>query len=94
MPRDRRELRALEGCTVRSTSGESDAVPPTQGDDEMPNKLYPIEARDPDFHAEVLAAFSNLQLETVACELCGEYHPPEIHLRPLTPFNPSEPEEA
>ncbi len=57
-------------------------------------KLYPAEARYPDLQAEIAATFSNLQLECIACEACGDYHPPEIHLRPVTPFNPNEPEEA
>jgi hypothetical protein len=30
----------------------------------------------------------------VACERCGSYHPPEIHLASMTAFDPSEPEEA
>ena len=57
-------------------------------------KLYPAEARYQDFQTEIAATFANLQLECVACEACGDYHPPEIHMRPTTPFDPSEPEEA
>jgi hypothetical protein len=57
-------------------------------------QLIPMDARYPDLKAEIETLFSDVQLESVACEACGDYHPPEIHLRPMTPFDPSEPEEA
>ena len=50
--------------------------------------------RDEALYEEILEEFSNLQLEMVACEMCGDYHPPEIHLAPFTPFDATEPEEA
>ena len=53
-----------------------------------------IPDRDEALHLEVLDLFSDVQLEMVACESCGSYHPPEIHLAPITAFAPSEPEEA
>jgi len=57
-------------------------------------QLIPSAARYPDLEIEIATMFSDVQLECVACEACGDYHPPEIHLRPVTPFDPSEPEEA
>jgi hypothetical protein len=30
----------------------------------------------------------------VACQICDLYHPPEIHLSLITPFDDSEPEEG
>ncbi len=45
-------------------------------------------------HLEVIDLFSDVQLEMVACEICGSYHPPEIHLAPMAAFDPAEPEEA
>jgi hypothetical protein len=50
--------------------------------------------RDEALYEEILEEFSDLQLEMVACEMCGDYHPPEIHLAPFTPFDATEPEEA
>ncbi len=56
--------------------------------------LIPTEARFPDLHAEVVQLFSNVQLEYTHCEICGDYHPPEIHLRPTTLIDPRDPEDA
>ena len=56
--------------------------------------LFPIEARYPTLHEEVVAVFSDLQLEYVACEACGQEHPPELHLSAIPPFEPDEPEEG
>jgi hypothetical protein len=50
--------------------------------------------RDVALYDEILELFSDVQLEMVACEMCGSYHPPEIHLAPITAFDPPEPEEA
>ena len=50
--------------------------------------------RDEARYDEILDLFSDVQLEMVACEMCGEYHPPEIHLAPIAAFDPAEPEEA
>jgi hypothetical protein len=33
-----------------------------------------------------------MQLDSVACELCGEYHPPELHVRANNPIDISGPE--
>jgi hypothetical protein len=76
---------------ARSTSGESGAVPPNTGDGHM---LYASAAKFTDLQEEIEATFQDLKLEMVACETCGSYHPPEIHLAAITPFDPSEPEEA
>jgi hypothetical protein len=57
-------------------------------------KLIPVEARFPDLHDQTIELFSDVQLEYVACELCGDYHPPEIHIRATTPFDLSDPEDA
>lgn len=57
-------------------------------------KLYPCSARYTDFENEIALVFSEAQVDMLECETCGERHPPEIHLRPVTPFDPSEPEEA
>ena len=51
-------------------------------------------ARFTDLYEAVEQMFKDVQLELVACELCGDYHPPDIHLQPFTPYDPSEPEEA
>ncbi len=50
--------------------------------------------RDEALYDEILELFSDVQLEMVACEMCGDYHPPEIHLAPFTAYDPDEPEEA
>ncbi len=39
---------------------------------------------------EVEEEFSDLQLEMVHCELCGSYHPPELHLARFTAFDDEE----
>jgi hypothetical protein len=57
-------------------------------------KLIPNDSRFPDLHEEVVLIFRDVQLESVPCDLCGDYHPPDIHLRPITPVDPIEPEEA
>ena len=57
--------------------------------------LIPVEARFPDLHQVAQETFSDLQVEMVECELCGEYHPPELHAqRFVTPYDPSEPEDV
>ena len=53
-----------------------------------------IPDHDQKLHLEVLELFSDVQLELIACEICGSYHPPEIHVAPITPYDHSEPEEA
>ncbi len=56
--------------------------------------LFPVDAKYPDLHEEVVLLFREIQLELVHCALCGDYHPPEMHLQTLTPFDPSDPEDA
>ena len=51
-------------------------------------------ARFTDLYEAVEQMFKDVQLELVACELCGDYHPPDIHLQAITPYDASEPEEA
>ena len=41
----------------------------------------------PTLHEEVEAEFQELQLEMVHCTACGDYHPPELHITHLTPFD-------
>jgi hypothetical protein len=48
----------------------------------------------PMLHHEVEEEFSDMQLEMVHCELCGDYHPPELHLARFTVFDEEEPAEA
>jgi len=57
-------------------------------------QLIPTTARFPDLPSEIDSLFLNAQLETIHCELCGDYHPPELHLRRLDPIDPIDPEEA
>jgi hypothetical protein len=89
--RHRRGLRALPGVIGRSTSGESGAMPPKQGDGHM---LYTKAARFTDLDDAIEKLFEDVQLEIVCCELCGDYHPPDIHMQPITPYDGAEPEEA
>ncbi len=56
--------------------------------------LFPSESKYPDLHEEVVLIFQDAQLELVHCSLCGDYHPPELHLAPIAPFDPLDPEEA
>ena len=51
-------------------------------------------ARFTDLYEAIEQMFKDVQLELVACELCGDYHPLDIHLQPFTPYDASEPEEA
>jgi hypothetical protein len=39
---------------------------------------------------EIEDQFGEMQLELVHCELCGEYHPPELHLTRCTLFDDDE----
>jgi len=55
-------------------------------------KLIPN--RDQDLHDHVAELFSDLQIDLIACETCGDYHPPEMHLSRITPFDQIDPEEA
>ena len=49
----------------------------------------------PTLHEEVLEEFAELALELIQCRLCGEYHPPELHLASALPYDLSdEPPEA
>jgi len=45
-------------------------------------------------HSEVLEQFEEVQVEMVHCNICGDYHPPDLHARAITPFEPDEPAEA
>ncbi len=56
--------------------------------------LFPADTKYPDLHEEVVLLFRDVQLEMVHCSLCGDYHPPEIHLSPAAAFDPSDPQEA
>ncbi len=56
--------------------------------------LYTKAARFEDLHEAIAGMFEDVQIELVACEACGDYHPPEIHLQPFTPYDATEPEEA
>jgi hypothetical protein len=56
--------------------------------------LYSLNAKHPDLQEEITLLFRDLQVEIIACDLCGSYHPPEMHLQPITPFDPADPEEA
>ncbi len=49
---------------------------------------------DPELLREIDEAFENLQVELVHCELCGDYHPPELHLPRATLFEEEEPADA
>jgi hypothetical protein len=48
----------------------------------------------PTLHEEVLEEFAELALELVQCRLCGDYHPPELHLTRATLFDDEEPARA
>jgi hypothetical protein len=75
--------------TGRPALCEGGAVPPAR-ETTMPN-LQPR----PTLHEEVLEEFAELALELVQCRLCGDYHPPELHLAPPLPFDlTDEPPEA
>ncbi len=56
--------------------------------------LLPAYAGDSELHETIVLLFRDAQMETVHCSLCGDYHPPELHLSPITPFDPLDPEEA
>jgi hypothetical protein len=45
---------------------------------------------DPALHFEIEEEFGDLQLDIVHCELCGDYHPPELHLTRATLFDDDE----
>ena len=47
-----------------------------------------------DLYESIEQLFQDVQLELVACAMCGDYHPPDVHLEPFTPYDPSDPEEA
>lgn len=47
-------------------------------------QLIPYDARFPDLHQATTEIFSDLQLDMVACDLCGEVHPPELHAQRFT----------
>jgi hypothetical protein len=53
-----------------------------------------LPARSTDLYESIEKLFQDVQLELVACEMCGDYHPPDIHLQPFTPYDAAEPEEA
>jgi len=56
--------------------------------------LIPSEAKYPTIHEEIVAIFSDLEVEYVACSMCGCDHPPELHVTSVASFDPDEPEEA
>jgi hypothetical protein len=49
---------------------------------------------DPALHLEIEQEFGDLQLELVHCDVCGDYHPPELHLTRATLFDDEEPAEV
>ena len=49
---------------------------------------------DPALHLEIEQEFGDLQLELVHCQLCGDYHPHELHLTRATLFDDEETAEA
>jgi hypothetical protein len=44
---------------------------------------FPADQKYPDLHEEIVLMFREAQLEMVQCSLCGDYHPPDIHIAPL-----------
>ena len=56
--------------------------------------LYDKAARYTDLQNAIEETFEGLKLEMIACELCGDYHPPELHLTRPTLFDDEEPAEA
>jgi hypothetical protein len=48
----------------------------------------------PALQHEIEEQFGELQIEIVHCELCGDYHPPELHLTRYSAFEDDEPAEA
>jgi len=55
--------------------------------------LVPADTKYATLREEVTLLFQDVQLELVRCSLCGDYHPPELHLQAITPFDPFDPEE-
>jgi hypothetical protein len=49
---------------------------------------------NPALQHEIEEEFGELQLEIVHCELCGDYHPPELHLTRYALFDDDEPADA
>ena len=49
---------------------------------------------NPALQHEIEAQFGELQVEFVHCELCGDYHPPELHLARYTAIEDDDPAEA
>ncbi len=56
--------------------------------------LTPSEAEYPSIHEEIVAIFSDLQVEYVVCSMCGCNHPPELHVTSSAAYDADEPEEA
>jgi len=57
----------------------------------MPSLIPPR----PTLKEEVEEEFSLLVIEMIHCSQCGEYHPPDLHLSPVTVFeDDDEPAEA
>ena len=48
----------------------------------------------PALQHEIEEEFRELHVEIIHCELCGDYHPPELHLTRSTPFEDDEPADA
>jgi len=48
----------------------------------------------PTLHQEVEEEFRQFQLDMLACESCGDYHPEGLHFLDITPLDPEEPAEA
>ena len=48
----------------------------------------------PTLHEEVEEEFRQFQQSLVACDVCGDYHPPSMHGTDAIPFDPQDPEDA
>ena len=47
-----------------------------------------------DLYETIQQLFDDVQLDLIACEMCGDYHPPDVHLQSAAAYDASEPEEA
>ena len=56
--------------------------------------LVPSNVEYPTLHDEIVAIFSDLQVDYVACAMCGCNHPPELHVPSAAAFDAADPEEA
>jgi len=47
----------------------------------------PLQIDAQQLHDEVHQEFADAQLELVSCTLCGDIHPPDLHLAPARAFD-------